>query len=312
MTASTDTAIIIAAFNAESTLGKAVESGLAQPEAVEVCVVDDGSSDRTLETARALSEADRRVRVISLPQNRGPSAARNAAIEATAAPWLCILDADDFMLPGRLKTLHAHTAAADLVADALLRVSPGETPRPPALEFAPAPMSFERFIKGNLGALKGPLDLGFLKPIVRREFLTQHGIRYREELRLGEDYLFYAESLARGARFLVGAAAGYVSVERPGSLSKEHSEDDLLRMRDCDDYLRTVRPYSAAELKALQRHWTSVDCRLQWRRLISAVKARDLSQALSAFHTVDSALYLVARLSEQAWLRSIGRGPDVS
>ena len=111
---------------------------------------------------------------------------------------------------------------------------------------------------------------------------------------------------------MVGRPAGYVSVERPGSLSKEHGEIDLLRLRDCDDYLRSLRNYSSAEQRALQRHWTSVDCRLQWRRLISAVKARDVPQALSAFHTPDTTFYLAARLAEQAWLRSIGRKQDVS
>lgn len=312
MDASTQTAIIIAAFNAEATLTHAVQSGLAQPEAAEVCVVDDASSDRTLTLARALAEADSRVKVVALPSNRGPSEARNAAIAATSAPWISVLDADDFMLPGRLRTLHAHGAGADLVADGLIRVEPGATPPFEPRAFEPQTMSFEMFVAGNLGALKGPLDLGYLKPIMRREFLARHGIRYREGLRLGEDYLLYAEALARGATFVVGRPAGYVSVERPGSLSKEHGEDDLLRLRDCDDYLRTLRSYSPAEQRALQRHWTSVDCRLQWRRLISAVKARDVPQALSAFHTPDTTLYLAARLAEQAWLRSIGRKQDVS
>ncbi|NIR58966.1 MAG: hypothetical protein GWO02_05315, partial [Gammaproteobacteria bacterium] len=59
-------------------------------------------------------------------------------------------------------------------------------------------------------------------------------------------------------------------------MSRKHSEDDLRRLRDCDDALARIRPLSPSERRALARHASSVDCRLQWRLLINAVKARDL------------------------------------
>lgn len=305
MGAATDTrtAIVIAAYNAETTLDRAVASALAQPEATEICIVDDGSGDATAARARAWAERDARVLFRALPANAGPAAARNLAIEETAAPWIAILDADDYLLEGRLCVLHAHAADADFVADALMRTADGQAPARPAVPFEPGPLSFEGFVLGNLGAARGPLDLGFLKPMFRRAFVAEHGLRYQEDMRLGEDYEFYARALALGARFLVGGPAGYVSVERAGSLSKDHGEADLRRLRDCDGPIGRLRPFSAAERRALRRHWNSVDCRLQWRRLISAVKARDLAGALSTFRSPETALFLAARLAEQAWLR---------
>ena len=296
-------AVVIAAFNAEATLDRAVDSALAQPETAEICIVDDCSTDATAELAAARSVRDARVRVLKNAVNSGPGGSRNAAIAATSAPWIAILDADDFLLPGRFTRLLADAGDAEFIADELLRTK--EAAAPGTLVASPtwSPLSFERFVLGNLGAQRDPLHLGFLKPVFRRAFVEAHQLRYRPELRLGEDYEFYARALALGARFMVGGAAGYVSVERPGSLSREHSEDDLLRLRDCDDGLRALRSFSAAEARALNRHWTSVDCRLQWRRLISAVKARRLGDAISTFHTPDTAFYLSARLSEQVWLR---------
>lgn len=299
----TRTAILIAAYNAEATLDRAVASALAQPETAEVCIVDDASTDATVARARAWAERDAKVLVRSLPVNGGPAAARNLAIEETSAPWIAILDADDYLLGGRLSVLHAHAGDADFVADALMRTADGAAPAQPAAAFEPARLSFEAFVLGNLGAARGPLDLGFLKPMFRRAFIGEHGLRYQEDMRLGEDYELYARALALGARFLVGGAAGYVSVERAGSLSKDHSEVDLQRLRDCDGPLGQLRPFSTAERRALRRHWNSVDCRLQWRRLISAVKARDLTAALSTFRSPETALFLAARLAEQAWLR---------
>lgn len=297
------TAVVIAAYNAAGTLERAIISALDQAECWEVCVVDDGSSDATLALAQAW--AAREPRVIALSQaNAGPSAARNAAIAATSTPWIAILDADDFLLPGRLSALHAHAADADFVADTLTRTPDAATAlATPAGFDAPARLDFKGFVLGNLGALKGPLDLGFLKPLMRRDFIARHGLAYRPDLRLGEDYEFYARALALGARFLIGGEAGYISVERPGSLSKEHSPDDLRRLRDCDNGLAALPGLSQADERALKRHWTSVDCRLQWRLLIEAVKKRDAGAALGAFHTLEAALYLTARLGEQAWLR---------
>ncbi|MGE0740466.1 MAG: glycosyltransferase family 2 protein [Hyphomonadaceae bacterium] len=297
-------AVLIAAYNAEATLDRAVASALAQPETAEVCIVDDCSSDATLALARAWSERDGRVVALAQSVNCGPASARNAAIAATSAPWLTILDADDYMLAGRLKATMTMAGEADFIADALMRVSEGETPDPPAAPKASSPLTFEAFVRGNLGQTRGPLDLGFLKPIFSRAFIETHGLRYQEQMRLGEDYEFYARALALGARFVTCGPAGYVSVERAGSLSKDHSEADLRRLRDCDAGLSEVRPLSAQERRALRAHWTSVDCRLQWRRLISAVKARNAGAALATFHTPAAATYLAARLAEQAVLRT--------
>lgn len=82
--------VVIPAYNAERFIEHSIESVRAQTLPVaEVIVVDDGSSDRTAEAARAL-----KARVISQP-NRGLSAARNAGINAAKQPWVALLDADD-------------------------------------------------------------------------------------------------------------------------------------------------------------------------------------------------------------------------
>jgi succinoglycan biosynthesis protein ExoU len=138
---------------------------------------------------------------------------------------------------------------------------------------------------------------------MRRSFLDAHGLRYRPELRLGEDYEMYARALALGAQFKLTPPAGYVSVERAGSLSRDHGEDELRRLRDCDAELARIRPLRRAERRALARHTASVDNRLQWVRLIHAVKTGDLSAALSTLRSPQVAFYLAARLAEQAWLR---------
>lgn len=93
-------AVIIPAYNQSRYLGYAIQSVLEQTFSDwEAVIVDDGSSDETRSVA--LSFHDPRLRYI-YQENRGLSAARNAGIHNTTAPYLCFLDSDDMFLPGKL------------------------------------------------------------------------------------------------------------------------------------------------------------------------------------------------------------------
>jgi glycosyltransferase involved in cell wall biosynthesis len=95
--------VIIPAYNAAAYLSLAIESVIAQTfEDWRIILVDDGSTDETPSIAAAYS-ARLGDRLISIRQeNRGISAARNAAIRASSAEFLALLDADDLWLPHRL------------------------------------------------------------------------------------------------------------------------------------------------------------------------------------------------------------------
>jgi succinoglycan biosynthesis protein ExoU len=164
-------------------------------------------------------------------------------------------------------------------------------------------IGFAEFVKGNVAECSA-LDLGFLKPLIRRSFLNDHGLKFRDDMRLGEDFELYARALARGGRFILTSAKGYVSVETKGSLSKEHSESDLHRLREASHALRAIRPLSSAEARALRQHYDSVDKRLQWRRLITAVREHNVIDGVSTLTSGPVMAHLLARLGEQAWLRS--------
>jgi len=92
--------VLIPAYNCAATIGEALRSVLEQQgaEALEVIVVDDGSTDGTLE---ALAPWQDRVRVLR-QANRGPAAARNRALAAAQGEYIAFLDADDLWLPGKL------------------------------------------------------------------------------------------------------------------------------------------------------------------------------------------------------------------
>lgn len=92
--------ILIPCYNAECWIAQAIESALAQtwPEK-EVIVVDDGSTDGSLEVIKRF---DGRIRWESGP-NRGGNVARNRLLELSTGEWVQYLDADDYLLPDKIE-----------------------------------------------------------------------------------------------------------------------------------------------------------------------------------------------------------------
>ncbi|HZO81819.1 MAG TPA: glycosyltransferase family A protein [Candidatus Binataceae bacterium] len=102
--------VIIPVRNGAATVGRTIDSALAQaPEPPEVVVVDDGSTD---DTARILDAYGDRIKVLR-QRNRGPSFARNAGALAAGpeAEYFAFLDADDVWLPGMLAAMVAELDA---------------------------------------------------------------------------------------------------------------------------------------------------------------------------------------------------------
>jgi glycosyltransferase involved in cell wall biosynthesis len=103
--------VVVPAHNAELFLEGSLESVKRQtvpPD--EIVVVDDGSTDRTAEIAVSLG-----ARVITHAEALGPSAARNAGVAATSAPFIAFLDADDTWMPDHAELLLASLAQSNSV-----------------------------------------------------------------------------------------------------------------------------------------------------------------------------------------------------
>src|SRR5690348_9546311 len=165
--------VVVPAYNAERTIGRAIESALAQTEQrCEVLVIDDASSDGTLAVASQYAERDPRVRVLQNLVNRGPAGSRNRGLSAARGEWIALLDADDTFAPHRIETLlrEGEFHKADIVADNLL-LCPEENvnARQPMLSTRDLPaakwLTTAAFIAGNVGSRRTPrVSFGFLQP----------------------------------------------------------------------------------------------------------------------------------------------------
>ncbi|WP_295887921.1 glycosyltransferase family 2 protein [uncultured Thiohalocapsa sp.] len=170
---------IIPAHDVAGHLGACLDSVTAQrgPFQHEVIVVDDASTDTTARVAAAHPG----VRLLRLPVNSGPSAARNLGIEAASGALVAFLDADDLWPPGRLAAglavLSAHPDIGLVFGDCALFDDQGERL---ASFFADAGLD-ERFWGDALRVVDQDLKLFRLNYIptgavlVRREHLLAVG-----------------------------------------------------------------------------------------------------------------------------------------
>jgi glycosyltransferase involved in cell wall biosynthesis len=87
--------VIIPAYNAERFIARTLDSASAQTcRALEIIVVDDGSTDRTAELVLAKAASDPRIRLLR-QQNAGVAAARNTGVRNSRGRFIAPLDADD-------------------------------------------------------------------------------------------------------------------------------------------------------------------------------------------------------------------------
>ncbi len=96
--------VVVPAFNAARTIEKSIESIASQSrEDWELIVVDDRSTDDTVQLATEMARYDRRIRILTLDQNSGsPAAPRNAGVDASTGRYVAFLDADDTWAPHKL------------------------------------------------------------------------------------------------------------------------------------------------------------------------------------------------------------------
>jgi len=109
--------IIVPVFNTEKYLRQCLDSVLVQTFTDYECImVNDGSTDNSVEIAQEYCSIDNRFKLIQ-KDNGGASAARNKGIMAAKGEYLFFLDSDDFVLPYALEDLHKLTKnKPDIVA----------------------------------------------------------------------------------------------------------------------------------------------------------------------------------------------------
>lgn len=97
--------IIVPIYNCEKWLPTYLDSLINQTYSeIEILLVNDGSTDRSLDICKKYTENDRRIRILN-KMNGGVSSARNEGIRHAIGEWIMFVDADDWLEADTLKNM---------------------------------------------------------------------------------------------------------------------------------------------------------------------------------------------------------------
>lgn len=182
--------VIVPFYNSAATLPACLESLRAQTlKRLEIILVDDGSSDDSLDIAKAFAEGYEGSCTVLSQDNKGPSAARNKGLDVATGEFVAFVDSDDTVDPFIYEKMakNADRYKSDIVSCG--RAAIDETTGTVIKEIVPA-----------YDALKGPIcqcpdivkRVGPLMcdKMFRRSIIECNSIRFDEDIWYAEDFLF--------------------------------------------------------------------------------------------------------------------------
>lgn len=187
--------IIVPVYNTSSGVREAVGQILSQQfNDFELILVDDGSSDDSLEVIREIEKADGRVRVFT-KENGGPSSARNVGLEHARGDYIQFYDSDDGIANDSLSVVSRaiQKASSDLVVSGW-RIDINKDGQ--VVEGYKTISPDEKIINSNMQAeiLRSLGTNGVLynlwNKLFRADIIRDNSLRFREDLMLGEDLVF--------------------------------------------------------------------------------------------------------------------------
>jgi poly(ribitol-phosphate) beta-N-acetylglucosaminyltransferase len=208
-----DVSVIIPAHNSMRTIRRCIESVLDQSigrDKLDIIIVDDGSTDGTVDLLTGLAEHNKDIRLLHLQGTGGPSAPRNTALDIAAGRYVFFLDHDDYLGPEALERLveMADTNDSDVVLGKIVGVGGRRAPRTMFERDQPSAGLFTSRVYWTLSPMK----------LFRREMIERVGLRF-PLLAWGEDQPFVAEAYLNARNISVLASYECVYWRQPADHS---------------------------------------------------------------------------------------------
>lgn len=289
-----EVSIIVPTYNSETYITQALKSVFNQSyDNWEIILVDDASIDSTVKIARGFP--DKRLKIIENARNRGVSYGRNRGIKEARGKWIALLDSDDWYAPERLSKLlnAANSRDTDLIADDLFLIADRQSKpwstllqeNQQRLSSSLESVDAAKFVTSDrlppIG-VKRNWSLGYTKPLIRREFLLQNNIWYREDIKVGEDFILYLECLRRQAKFYLVTQPYYYYRTCEVSLSSRKPVEFLTESCNITKSFIDLEIESTANpqtLEALEQNLAIFQQRLAYYQTLENLKAKKLLKA---------------------------------
>ena len=264
--------IVVPAYNAETTIGRCLNSILSQSfTEYEVIIINDGSTDNTLKICKNYTGLDNRFSVFTV-KNGGVSNARNIGVEKASGKFLTFVDSDDMIHPDYLKEMvtAAEKYKTDLAISDLVFIDFGRPENRIVLtgksyiSKIPVVLTREEFKKKTMELIwkTSLLESGCGK-LVRLGLWKKYHIKLDNALSLGEDFSANLEYYRHinSVVFLNKPLYYYENIDNSDSLSHKYRQDVFeIRMKLVDnlkDYLGDIEKLPKKEKECFYNYVTA-------------------------------------------------------
>ena len=218
--------IILPAYNSQATISRAIDSVSRQrfPN-WELIIVNDGSTDNTLQIAEKFAYQDERIRVISQP-NRGRSAARNAGLRAACAGYISFLDADDTYFSNTLQDLY--DVLSSTKADLVIGEIHGHKRYKKNL-LQNVHYTGKNLVSSLLNLSKNQIIFNSVcNKLFRTDIIRHNDISFPSDLEMGEDLVFVLQYILHISSYCTCAQAIYSYTCNPQSITHSTYEKHFI------------------------------------------------------------------------------------
>ena len=276
--------VMVACYNCESFITECLDSLKAQTYGdFEVIVVDDCSTDGSVEAVRMAIAADDRFTLVQLDENKGPGAARNAAIERSHGEYIMYVDADDRLAVDALEKLISRARRQNLDELYFGAQSFFEDAAAMAVMYEDfgGRASFDGVVTGKelftFFSDRGQYFTQGALRMVRRELLMKWGIRFPEAI-IHEDVMYGFKILVHSERSSFLNEPLYLRRQRAGSImgSKRRSLENVQGHLASIGFVRSWVHAHADELDGAFLQAAGREVGL-WKQLVARDWATDLT-----------------------------------
>ena len=203
--------IIVPVYNSAEYIGATLDSIINQDfNSFEVIVIDDGSTDGSLEIIEEKLSNSTISHEIIHQENAGVSSARNRGIDAASGEYLVFVDSDDYITGNHLSELYNGETDFSLIQFVKKEANKTSTPH----HISKRLMSCEDFIKMELNM---QMPFNFWQLMYKASIIKDNDIRFNPDFIYGEDIEFALKALSFGRDVAISNEVTYYYIQHDES-----------------------------------------------------------------------------------------------
>lgn len=221
--------IIIPVYNNEFYLRKCLDSVINQTlKEIEIIIINDGSTDNSLEIIKEYRNRDKRIIIIN-KENEGVSKTRNRGLDICKGQYIQFIDSDDYIDNNMIESMYnvATNNKLDIVMCGYKKIiDDKEYNNLPTIEIDNI-INKEIIVKYLTNSYESKILWFVWKNMYKNELLSLNNIKFKENLRFGEDSIFNLECFLEAQRIMAIDQCFYNYRYNPNSLTSKKYKDYL-------------------------------------------------------------------------------------